>query len=269
MKESSAATYVNQTSTRIIERIAAQFGLAANVVPHATVWTKQQGGLSYWQFCVQLMSEIGYTFFCNGVELEAFPRNTDPQALKNLTAVYDYRKDPSLLPVFNPTLGSNNPTGGQLRNRRGAGIDPRTNQVIFAAASGSAASQGTVLGTVQDIPLFTETEVVTADSQAQLNAKVQGSALSNQLYLTATAHGAGNAQLSQGCYIFVQNANGSQNGLWFVTDVEHTMSPYNYTVNMALGRDSLGASAVFSNVKTQSPPQGMLLANNTWGSAAA
>jgi hypothetical protein len=267
MKDCATTAYKNMTSTQIVEQIAAQFGLDANVVPHPTIWpVKNQGGQSYWAFCVKLMQEIGYTFYCNGIQLVAKPRNTSPNNLSSLSAIYDYRTNPLGLPVFSPVVGSNNPTGGQLRNRQLAGVDPRTNQIIFSSVGGSNTSQ--VLGVTQDTPPFAEIQWNTVDSTNELTTKLQGAAQDNQLYLTASAVGTGNALMAQGSYVFVQNANGGWNGLWFTTKVKHEMTPQNYQMKLMFGRDSIGSTNSYRvMVNNQSPPKARLI-NLDWQAAA-
>jgi hypothetical protein len=266
MKETATTAHLSMTSTQIIEQIAKQFGLSAKVVPHPIVWqTKQQAGMSYWQFCVELCKEIGYTFFCNGIQLTALPRQTDPRQLSNLAAVYDYRTDPASLPIFNPVLGANSPGGGQLRNRQLASINPRTGQVIYMAISGSNTS--TYLGYGQEAPPFSVTETQTVDDLTHLIAKLQGSAQLNQMYITATAHGVGDARVCQGHLISVQNANGSQNGLWYLNKVEHLMTARNYTMNFECGRDSLGGVPISVAPVIALPPKATLTSTQSWVAA--
>ena len=267
MKQVSSAVYQNMTTTQIIQQIAAMFNLDALVVPSSTVWTsKQQGGLSYWQFCVQLAQEIGYTFFCDGIQLVAVPRQTNPNSLTNLAAVYNYRTSPSSLPIFNPTLGSNSPAGGQLRNRQIAGIDVNTNQPFVLSTSGSNTSS--ILGLVQETPPFNDIEQFVAHDQSQAMIKLQGVSQLNQLYLTAVAVGPGDSSIMPSSLIFVQNSNGSQNGLWFTTGVEHNMNALTYAMTMQLGRDSLGETATVNvNPSTSFPPAAVLRNGSVWAAA--
>ena len=264
LKEVSSAVYQNMTSTQIIQQIAAQFGLASMVVPSTQTWSvKQQGGQTYWQFCVQLAQEIGYTFFCDGIQLVAIPRQTNPTQLSSLIAIYDYTKNPSSLPIFNPTLGANNPTGGQLRNRQIAGVDTRTNQPFFLTTTGSGTPS--MLGVVQDTPPFNDIEQFSSADQSQAMTKLQGISQLNQMYITAEATGPGNPFITPGRMIFVQNANGSQNGLWFISGVDHTLSSQTYVMDMRLGRDSIGQTASVSiNPSITFPPTAKLLNNTTW-----
>jgi hypothetical protein len=255
LKQRDIANYANQTNTQIISDVATQFHLGSYVVPFYgnTGDQKLQGGLSYWEFCVQLVQEIGYTFYCSGIQLVAKPRNTDPNNLTSQPILFDYAKNPAALPVFNPVLGSNSPAGGQLRNRVIGGIDMITLQPFILNVSGSNTSQ--VLGVTQETPPFTEIEQFTTHSPAQATSKLQGMAQANQMYLTATAVGVGNPQISCGQLIYVQNANGSQNGLWFVTEAVHTITQENYVLHMTLGRDSLGQTATTAIIPQTSFPE--------------
>jgi hypothetical protein len=267
MKETHTTAYFNMTSTQIVEQIAATYGLVTNIVPDSTVWSvKNQAGQTDWQFICALMQEIGYTLYCSGVTIFASPRTTDPNSLTSVAVVYDYKANPTGLPIFTPTLGSNNPTGGQLRNRQLAAIDPRSGQVVYSAVSGSPGPA--VLGGVQNTPPFTETEQCSAQSLQEVQSKVNGAGQANQLYITAEATGSGNPAIGQGSLVFVQNANGGQNGLWFTTKAIHSMNPQTYTLDMCFGRDSVGATVnAVILPQTSIPPTGVLNGAGNWVAA--
>jgi hypothetical protein len=266
MKESGTQTWHGQTATQVVQSIADTFGLAANITPHAQRWpVLHMAGLTYWEFCVRLAHRIGYTFSCSGVQIVFKPRNTNPLQVSGLVAFYDYRYDPGSLPVFSPMLGANNPMGGILANRNLMGINPRTSQLIYATVPGNAASAN--LGLYPDTPPFDKTEHFTVRAQDDANTKIDGAGLKNQLYLTATAHAVGDPLIAQGSLVFVANANGSQNGLWFVTKCVQTVHPKGYSMNMELGRDSLGVTAQVSGITQIESPPGARLAGSTWVAA--
>ena len=267
MKTSGNLSWRNQTVPQVIEQIAEIFGLEANVDPHSTVWpTLHMAGMSYWQFGVSLAQRIGYTFYGNGVQLCCKQRNTDPANLTGIALLYDYRNDPSSMPVFSPVLGASNPYGGQLLNRQTAGINPRT-LVPFVAVQGGIPSP-TVLGGATNQPVFASVDHYVADTQGESQAKISGAGLQNQLYLTAEATAAGSALVTKGSLIAVLNANGSQNGLWFVTGSDHVIDKMKYQMNLRLGRDSLGSASVVNAVpQTNVPMQAALTSNLQWVSA--
>lgn len=269
MKECSTAIYTAQTNTQIIQQLAYQFGLGYYIVPSTVITSgaKQQAGLTYWEFCAQLAREIGYTFYCDGIQIVAKPRQTNSNNLTSLAAIYDYSNNPSALPVFNPVLGSNSPGGGVLRKRVLAGVDATTLQPYIMNVSGSGTPS--VLGVEQETPPFTDTVQFASRTAGEAQGKLNGMGQLNQMYITASAVGPGNAQIAPGQLIFVQNANGSQNGLWFVTGVDHHMSATNYIMNMQLGRDSIGQTATLAVVpQTSFPQEQAFLINNVWKAAA-
>ena len=265
MKDVATNVYLQQSNTQIIQQIATQFGLDSFIVPYQTIisGSKQQARLTYWEFCCQLAREIGYTFYPDGVQLVAKPRKTDPMNLSSLAAVYDYSSDPAGLPVFNPVLGSNSPGGGQLRTRTLAGVDVLTLQPYVLSLAGSGTTS--VLGVLQEAPPFTDTLQFTSRTAGEAQAKLNGVGQLNQMYITATTIGPGNPQIAPGQLIFVQNANGSQNGLWFVCGVDHQLSADNYIMTMYLGRDSIGQTASLKVTPQISLPQETaVLVNNVW-----
>lgn len=263
MKQAGTQVFTSMATYQIIQSIATSFNLETDIVPDTTVWpSRAMAGQSYWQFCVGLAQLIGYTFYCNGIQLVFKPRQTNPNSLSSLAAIYDGKSDPAGLPIFSPVVGATNPTGGQLANRQSAGVNPRTLQTISAQVSGSPSP--TSLGSVTVNPIFNTTEHFPVSSGSEANTKTMGSGALNQLFITATAQTVGNPQVSQGSLVYVQNSNGSQNGLWFVTEADHCINNQNYTMNLFLGRDSMG-SATSINVTTQpqATPSAVLI-GQTW-----
>jgi len=268
MKECSTNVFTAQTNTQIIQQLAYQFGLGYYIVPSnvITSGSKQQAGITYWEFCAQLAREIGYTFYCDGIQLVAKPRQTNPNNINSLAAVFDYSNNPASLPIFNPVLGSNSPAGGVLRNRILAGVDAATLQPYIFNVTGSGTPS--VLGVAQETPPFTDTIQFTSRSAGEAQGKLNGIGQLNQLYITASAVGPGLPQIAPGQLIFVQNANGSQNGLWFVTGVDHQLTANNYIMSMQLGRDSIGQTATLAVMpQTSLPQESALLVNNVWKAA--
>lgn len=263
MKQAGNRSWEGMTASQIVQAVADIFGLAADITPHETVWPSvPMAGMSYWQLCVMLAKRIGYTFYCSGVQLVFKPRQTDPSNLSGLIASYNYRADPGSLPVFTPTLGATSPAGGQLVDRQSASINPRTNQVIYSHVSGNPSP--TILGSTINTPIFRKTEHFTVSSQEEADAKTAGAGLSNQLYLTATALANGNPLISQGSLIYVMNANGSQNGLWFVEKAVQLLNTSTYSMDLCLGRDSLGAAAVIDGTSQIKTPPIAALSGGVW-----
>lgn len=267
MKETGTRTWFNYTASRVVQEIAAQFHLDANIVYDSMVWPNlPMAGRSYWEFCCDLAKRIGYTFYCNGVQLVFKPRTTNPAALVGTVVVYDYQNDPGNMPVFTPVLGANSPGGGQLRTRSIIGIDPKTNQYVYSTVSGNPSPA--TLGGASAAPVFGATEHDTIDTVSEAISKTTGAGLSNQLYITATAVAAGSPLLSQGTMVFVENANGGQNGLWFTQKVIHQMSASYYTSKLFLGRDSTGATTSLNITPTlNSVPKASLTSSSEWVAA--
>jgi phage protein D len=259
MKQVGTRGWFNRTASQVVTEIAQAFGFDIDVVPDQTVWPSlQMAGQTYWQFCVHLAKMIGYTFYCNGVQLVFRPRKINPRALTGTVAAYDYRADPAGMPVFTPVLGATSPGGGRLANRQATGIDPRTTTVIYSQVPGSPAPS--IMGLSAENPVFNKINHFAARNQQELNAQNAGEGAVNQLYVTAEAHAAGNPAIAQGSVVQIVNANGSQNGLWYVTKACHSLEVQQYAVDMCLGRDSLGtAPAVRIVPQITNPAQPMLI----------
>lgn len=259
MKQTGNQSWANMTASQVVSQIASTFGLASMIVPHSTVWPSlQMAGMSYWAFCVSLAQRIGYTFYCNGIQLVFKPRATNPQNLAGYVASFDYKANPAALPSFIPTVGTTSATGGQNKNRQMAAINPRTQSPMSSYVPGNPAPRK--LGSAPDSPIFTETMHSTAASQQQSDAIALGAGLTNQLYMTASGIAVGDPLLAQGALIYVANANGSQNGLWYLENVVHQFTVQTYEVDFVAGRDSRGATTIVSFPPVvNSPPQATLV----------
>lgn len=261
MKQTDTKSWSNYTASQVVQAIATQFGLDSNVVDHSTVWPSlQMHGRSYWEFCVDLAQRIGYTFYCNGIQLVFKPRNTDPMNLVGFVRAFDYKNDSPAIPEFKPMLGAANPSGGTLANRQMATIDVNTGTVAIGVIQGNPSPS--LLGTVTEAPVFNFTDQRTVGSAQELYAKLNGVALSNQLYITAEAKVMGDSRLSQGALVYIANANGAQNGLWFVTSACHHISLNTYEIDLCLGRDSRGAVTIYNfPTNTNMVPLAMVQSN--------
>lgn len=269
MKQPGTDGWFDQTASQIVTKIAAKFGLSCYVEPDSTVWpVLQMAGMTYWQFCIELAQRIGYTFYCNGTQLVFKRRQTNPNnIIYDNIFNYNYKNVPRLISDFTPVLGANSPENGKLVNRQSMGVDFRTNQVTYSQLSGS--SNLPVLGTQQESPLFREIEHFSSSTQQEVKSRNEGLGNANQLYLSAHATLSGNPFICQGSYLNIINANGSQNGLWFVQKAEHSFSNTNYILNLSLGRDSVGSINYYPTpIKTATVPP-VSLVNNVWVSQAA
>ena len=146
------------------------------------------------------------------------------------------------------------------------GVDASTLQPYVLSLAGSGTSN--VLGVKQETPPFTDTVQLVSRSVGEAQGKLSGMGQANQLYITAMTVGPGDPGIAPGQLVFVKNANGSQNGLWFVTGVDHRLSAHNYIMTMTLGRDSIGQTASFNIVpQTSLPQETAFLASNVWKAA--
>lgn len=266
LKEPGTDSWANRTVSQVVQEIADRFGLSAQVEDHPTVWgTLQMAGKSYWEFMCGLAKKVGYTFYCNGVQLVFRSRPVNPIALTSAPYIIDYLYDPWKMMSFTPILGSNSPANGQLRNRYSATVDPRTNNLINNTVSGSPAL--TFLGQFANLPLFDDFEHITCRSAEELSVILSGLGLNNQMYLYATAVCAGNSAITKGSVIQIQNANGAQNGLWYVHEVRHLLNQSTYEMHLVLGRDSIGPTTGIVTMPTVATLPTPLLQASGWRAA--
>ena len=263
MKQAGTESWTNQTASQVVKQIAKKFNLATDIEDSKTVWPSlQMNGQSYWEFCAELAKRIGYTFYCNGVQLAFKNRPTNTKKITGNVYVYDYSKQSIYLPEFHPTLGATSIEEGLLRRRELAGVNPRTTTLTFSKQDGSTFLP--LLGLKQETPRFVEIEHTPSDSQKETTARVKSLGAYNQMYLSAQAHLSGEPQVSQGSLIQILNANGSQNGLWYVCKAHHYLDRWNYTTELQLGRDSIGESKNLVVKPQIATPPHARLTNNLW-----
>lgn len=266
MKQPDTKSWFQTTLAPVVQQIAGLFGLSTSLQQDTTVWPSlQMAGQSYFEFLCKWAKRIGYAFYPSGPQLVFKPRQVNPRAIGAVAASYDYRNDVARMPIFRPVIGSTTPGTGRMRTRQVSGIDPRTGKLFTSTITGSGATSR--LGTNVDSSVFTEINHEIFGSQAEATARVKGDALYNQMYLRADALAAGDPNVSAGSLIYVQNANGAQNGLWYVNKVRHCLDQNKYEMHLDLGRESRGPTKAIGTVKPFASQPKAKLVNKTWRAA--
>lgn len=230
----------SRTIPQVITDIASKKRFRVESDPHTTVWpTLTQHGESDWKFMVGLAQRIGYTLTSVGTTLQLRKRST---SMKN---------DGLAIPVLSPSLftlnelktsyGATSPQGGDLAMREVWGVDMRRNQPIYKKQSPPSPK----FGTASAEPVHNR--IVTghvASSLAEASAKLEGLAEANRLYISGAATAPGNVRVRAGALVFVKDVSLADWGFWFVKGVEHTIQGHDHTMEIDLGRDSVGSDRV-------------------------
>jgi len=130
-------------------------------------------------------------------------------------------------------------SGGTKALRQINGVDRRTGQIVGAVNDGQ--NLPSQLGDTLISPFFGQQisdQVVV--SQAHANDILNGMAQRNRFNYTATATLTGLTAVKQGKPIIIKGIDSNQDGVWWVQEVTHKILSQGYSMDVSLGRDSLG-----------------------------
>lgn len=142
------------------------------------------------------------------------------------------------------------------------GIDLTTGRIIGAVNDGSHQ----LLGTTRVYPFFgQQVSDTVVSNHASAAAALAGMSESNRFAYQATATLSGLTSVHQDMPILISGIDSNQDGMWWVQEITHKIESTGYSMDVCLGRDSLGDSG-------QRPTQGSAVAyakNNPFNYTAA
>jgi hypothetical protein len=193
---------------------------------------------------VQLANKTGYSLACNQTNVRFNSVDLGLRQYGPGMPVFRTRNAaPSFLnqsiSAFQGVQGEALPVAGSTKAvRQINGYDVRTGQIVGAVDDGSNVSQ---LGADWTYPFFGQQisdEVVV--SQAHAQAILAGKAESNRFTYQATATLSGLTSVKQGMPLMIRGIDTNQDGVWWVQEVTHKILSQGYSMDLCLGRDSLG-----------------------------
>jgi hypothetical protein len=193
-------------------------------------------GCTAWQYLIELAKTAGYRLAGRGTEVRFMSSDVLIGFAKGTAPILSFRVD---FDEFQPKVGGG--TGGSTR-RVAFGMDPRMGQLFNVTDTGTAP----LLGTESPRPAATEVVPILADSPGAAAAQLAGQAATSGFSYGATAAlKQGDAGITNGSVVFINGVEASQNGHWYVEEVEHEIDvrASDYRAYLTLGRDALGAQA--------------------------
>jgi len=242
LKNTGVDTFAGYTVPQVVQAVAQGAQLSSVVGDNGYVYPYlAQQGRTYWAFLVDSVKRIGYSLLARGVTISALPRNTNPLTAQNLVASFDYALNE--IEQFTAAMGENTAEQEPLRWRTGWFLDPRTGLAGQMVHNGVPRAP---MGTQVALPLFATTKIgFPAGSANELAQQMEGDSESNQLFLGARCRVLGNARVSAGDLVFLENIpNGSQGGVWYVREVHHVIHGHVYYMDLVLGRNAYGNTGV-------------------------
>lgn len=244
-EESGHETYTNLRGDTIISRIAAEHRLSAlvqvylPVIPFAAV-----AGQKKWKFMVNLAQRCGFTFYMNNTDIRFMNRAINPRAVRAYFTNYgrSYVQQGAIY-KWQPNIGETLP--GDFKSwRQVSGID--ANGTAFGVTDPGITTS--FAGVITAPPVFTRSEDGKPfHSIAEARAYMAAQAEKNRHHIRAIATVSGNPNLHQGDTVVIRGIDRISDGAWYVTAVEHIVTTKQYTMEIELGRDSMGDATVGSH----------------------
>jgi phage protein D len=241
MKDAFTGTWMKTQASSIVERIVTRYHLASLIQTDDFHWPQLSStGASAWAYLVYLAEKTGYTLACNKDMLRF--TSVDASMRQNWVGMPVFMtRNTAAMPTitrFASVQGEASQLGGNVKALRTvSGIDVNGN-VIAAVNAGSSGSR---LGTQSRYPFFTEqvsSQVVS--SQVSAAATLAGMAEKNRFTHQATATLSGVTSVTQGVPIVISGIDALNDGMWWVHEVRHKIRSPGYTMDVLLGRDSMG-----------------------------
>lgn len=233
-----------------------------NVQAHpylAPLWA--QAGRSAFSFLNDLAHESGYTHYVRGLSLYFHDRL---RALSTLGAapLFTPRSQGGWLLDFDGSLGTTTGSGGDLLRRTAHGVNPRTGKEFAAVNNGG--TRRPLLGRERMTPMFSGGATLVADDYGDAASRLSAIEGTNELALQAKIRTRGSMRVYVGGAVQIQGLDSANDGLWFVSSVEHYLTAKQEFVTKAtIGRDALGG-VVLPPQPARTISRGARLVNSKW-----
>lgn len=226
-----------------------------------------QSGKSYWEFLCESAQRCGWSFFTYNTRMFFLDRAAVLGDTRAPVRVLSPTAGGGEIVRFTNNVGTATPDGGRLAVRRAAGVNPRNMQVLSAT---NRANTVKPLFTGKSLtPYFTDGVNVPFESLAEGGSLLKGMEVGNQLSITATLDGLSDPRIRIGRAVALERMETkSDNGLWYVTGVEHEMVDVaNAKMRLHLGRDTLSSDGNVTPLPVRSTwpvGRGSRLVNSQW-----
>jgi len=246
LKDPYVGAWTNAQASSLVKIVASKYFLSTVVEDDDSTWPNLTApGDSAWCFLVDLANRTGYSLACNQTNIRF---NSVDVGLRRYGPGMPIFKSRNVAPNFldqsitrfTTIQGEALPlSGGTKALRQINGVDRRTGQIVGAVNDGQ--NLPSQLGDTLISPFFGQQisdQVVV--SQAHANDILNGMAQRNRFNYTATATLTGLTAVKQGKPIIIKGIDSNQDGVWWVQEVTHKILSQGYSMDVSLGRDSLG-----------------------------
>jgi hypothetical protein len=258
LKDPYVGSWINVKASTLVRQVAQKYFLSTVVEDEDALWPSiVSPGDTAWCFLTQLANKVGYSLACNKSQIRFTSADLGLRRYWSGMPVFQSRNAAvtyleQSISRFTALQGEALPIAGHQKAIRSVtGLNPQ-GQIVGAVDDGS--SLPSQLGYSSIYPFFGQQisdQVVT--SQAHAQAVLTGMTQANRFNYQATATLSGLTSVRQGMPILLQGIDKNQDGMWWVQEVTHKILSEGYSMDVCIGRDSLGDSG-------QRPVQGTAVA---------
>jgi phage protein D len=249
LKDPIVGSWTNVPTSYLVQQVAQQYFLATVIETDDYVWPQLASpGASAWTWLKQLAAKTGYSLAVNKSLLRYVSIDT---AMNQYWANMPVFKSRNVAPNyfdqsisrFKALQGEALPLVGHTKAiRQISGINLHTGTIVNAADDTSNLS---TLGVNSVYPFFSQqiSDQVVSD-QGHAQAILRGMSQSNRFAYQATATLSGLTSVKQGMPLVISGIDSNQDGVWWCQEVTHKFTADGYSMDVCLGRDSLGDSGL-------------------------
>lgn len=249
MKDPYVGAWSSVKASALVGQIVAKYQLASLIENDDYTWPQLAcQGDSAWSFLISLAKKLGYSLSCNK-NLVRFVSIT--AAMTQHWGTMPVFKSRNAAPLtsqqgitrFQSVNGESLNLPGHTKSARSInGLDINTGQVVGAYDDGTSMS---TLGTTRRYPFFMQQISDTVvNSQGSAVATLAGMTERNRFQYQACATLTGLTSVKQGMPIVLLGLDNNESGVWWVQEVKHKIKTTGYSMDVSLGRDSLGDSGL-------------------------
>lgn len=245
LKDPFIGSWSQVQCSSLVKLVAQQHLLSTVVQDNDAYWPSiSSTGESAWAFLTELAAKVGYSLAVNKSQLRFTSADLGMKRYWSSMPVFRSRNvtesfSDQSISRFQVIQGEALPLDGHVKAARSITGLNNQGQVVGAFDDGS--SLPSQLGISSVYPFFGQQvsdQVVT--SQAHAQAILAGMTQRNRFHYQATATLAGLTSVRQGMPIVLEGIDTNQDGVWWVQEVVHKISTDGYSMDVCLGRDSLG-----------------------------
>lgn len=247
LKDPLVGSWTNVPVSRVVEEVAKKYFLATLIEEDDFPWPNLASpGSSAWTYLKQIAAKVGYTLAVNksllrftSIDIGMKTQWVNMPVFNSRRSVPTYNQQS--ISKFQVVQGEALPIAGHTKAiRQINGLDLTSGKIVGAVNDASSLDTN-LLGAQSVYPFFgqqiSDTVVL---NQGHAQAALAGMTQANRFPYQATATLSGLTAVKQGMPIVLQGIDTNHNGMWWVQEVTHKFDSTAYSMDVCLGRDSLG-----------------------------